>query len=39
VVDEVVPGDELRDQLEHRLEAYARRFQARAVKKHGVPPV
>ena len=39
VVDEVVPGDELRDQLERRLEAYARRFQARAVKKHGVPPV
>jgi len=39
VVDEVVPGDELRDQLERRLEAYARRFQPRAVKKHGVPPV
>ena len=39
VVDEVVPGDELRDQLERRLEAYSRRFQARAVKKHGVPPV
>jgi acetyl-CoA carboxylase carboxyltransferase component len=39
VVDEVVPGDELRDQLERRLEAYSRRFQPRAVKKHGVLPV
>jgi acetyl-CoA carboxylase carboxyltransferase component len=39
VVDEVVPGDELRDQLERRLDAYARRFQPRAVKKHGVLPV
>src|SRR5215472_2606241 len=39
VVDEVVPGDELRDQVERRLEAYARRFQPRTVKKHGVPPV
>ena len=39
VVDEVVPGDELRDQLERRLEAYARRFQLRSVKKHGVLPV
>ncbi len=39
VVDEVVPGDELRDQLERRLEAYARRFQPRSVKKHGVLPV
>ncbi len=39
VVDEVIPGDELRDQLERRLEAYARRFQPRSVKKHGVLPV
>ena len=39
IVDEVVPGDELRDQLERRLEAYARRFQPRSVKKHGVLPV
>ena len=39
VVDEVVPGDELRDQLERRLEAYSRRFQPRSVKKHGVLPV
>jgi acetyl-CoA carboxylase carboxyltransferase component len=39
IIDEVVPGDELRDQLERRLEAYARRFQHRSVKKHGVLPV
>ncbi len=39
VVDEVVPGDELRDQLERRLEAYSRRFQPRSAKKHGVLPV
>jgi len=39
IIDEIVPGDELRDQLERRLEAYARRFQPRQVKKHGVPPV
>jgi acetyl-CoA carboxylase carboxyltransferase component len=39
VVDEVVPGDELREQLERRLELYARRFQPRPVKKHGVLPV
>jgi acetyl-CoA carboxylase carboxyltransferase component len=39
IIDEVVPGDELRDQLERRLEAYSRRFQPRPVKKHGVLPV
>ncbi|MGZ3479018.1 MAG: acyl-CoA carboxylase subunit beta, partial [Myxococcaceae bacterium] len=39
IVDEVVPGDELRDQLERRFEAYARRFLPRSVKKHGVLPV
>jgi acetyl-CoA carboxylase carboxyltransferase component len=39
IVDEVVPGDELREQLERRFEAYTRRFQPRSVKKHGVLPV
>ena len=39
IIDEVVLGDELADQLERRLEAYARRFQPRLVKKHGVLPV
>ena len=39
IIDEVVPGDELRDQLERRLEAYSRRFQPRSAKKHGVLPV
>jgi acetyl-CoA carboxylase carboxyltransferase component len=39
VVDEVVPGDELRLQLEQRFETYARRFQPRSAKKHGVLPV
>jgi len=39
IIDEVVPGDELRDQLERRLEVYSRRFQPRPVKKHGVLPV
>jgi acetyl-CoA carboxylase carboxyltransferase component len=39
VVDEVVPGDELRSQLERRFELYSRRFQAPVAKKHGVLPV
>ena len=39
VVDEVVPGDELRAQLERRFEVYSRRFRAPAAKKHGVLPV
>jgi methylmalonyl-CoA decarboxylase subunit alpha len=39
VVDEVVPGDELRGQLERRFEVYSRRFRAPAAKKHGVLPV
>jgi methylmalonyl-CoA decarboxylase subunit alpha len=39
VIDEVVPGDELRDQLLRRLEVYGRRFRPGAVKKHGVWPV
>jgi acetyl-CoA carboxylase carboxyltransferase component len=38
-VDEVVPGDELRQQLEQRFETYARRYQPRSAKKHGVLPV
>jgi len=39
VVDEVVPGDELRAQLERRFEVYSRRFRAPVAKKHGVLPV
>jgi len=39
VIDEIVPGDELRDQLLRRLEVYARRFRPAAAKKHGVWPV
>ncbi|HYV46401.1 MAG TPA: acyl-CoA carboxylase subunit beta [Myxococcaceae bacterium] len=39
VVDEVVPGDELRSQLERRYELYSARFEAPPRKKHGVLPV
>ncbi len=39
VVDEIVPGDELRDQLVRRLDFYARSFRARETRKHGVWPV
>lgn len=39
VVDEIVPGDELRDQLLRRLDFYARSFRPREVRKHGVWPV
>jgi len=39
VVDEVVPGDELRDQLAHRLEFYSRSFRPTESRKHGVWPV
>ena len=39
VVDEVVPGDELREQLVRRLEFYSRSFKPRTARKHGVWPV
>jgi methylmalonyl-CoA decarboxylase subunit alpha len=39
VVDEVVPGDELREQLAHRLALYSRSFCPREARKHGVWPV
>jgi len=33
VVDEIVPGDSLRDQLQKRFEAYARRFERRIAQE------
>ncbi len=39
IVDEVVPGDELREQLVRRLAVYSRSFRPREVRKHGVWPV
>jgi acetyl-CoA carboxylase carboxyltransferase component len=39
VVDEVVPGDSLRDELARRLGFYTARFSPRSEKKHGVLPV
>jgi methylmalonyl-CoA decarboxylase subunit alpha len=39
VIDEIVPGDELRDQLVRRLSFYARSFRPREARKHGVWPV
>ena len=39
VVDEVVPGEELREQLARRLEFYSRSFHPRDARKHGVWPV
>jgi acetyl-CoA carboxylase carboxyltransferase component len=39
VVDEIIPGDQLRQELLQRYELYSRRFQPRATKKHGVYPV
>jgi methylmalonyl-CoA decarboxylase subunit alpha len=39
VVDEIVPGDELRAQLIQRLEFYSRSFRPRETRKHGVWPV
>ncbi|MFL5343512.1 MAG: acyl-CoA carboxylase subunit beta [Hyalangium sp.] len=39
VVDEIVPGDRLRQELAQRFEAYSRRHQPRPEKKHGVLPV
>ena len=38
VVDEIVPGDRLRNELLQRYELYSRRFQPRETKKHGVYP-
>jgi acetyl-CoA carboxylase carboxyltransferase component len=39
VIDEIVPGDELREQLVRRLGFYARSFRPRDARKHGVWPV
>jgi methylmalonyl-CoA decarboxylase subunit alpha len=39
VVDEIVPGDELREQLARRLALYARSFRPGTTRKHGVWPV
>ena len=39
VVDEVVPGERLRQELLKRYELYSGRFQSRETKKHGVHPV
>ncbi|HVE87380.1 MAG TPA: acyl-CoA carboxylase subunit beta [Myxococcales bacterium] len=39
VIDEIVPGDQLRQQLEQRYELYSGRFDPPARKKHGVLPV
>jgi acetyl-CoA carboxylase carboxyltransferase component len=39
IVDEIVPGDSLRAELSRRFAFYARQFQPRAQKKHGVLPV
>lgn len=39
VVDEIVPGDELRKQLDRRFELYSAPFTAPPRKKHGVTPV
>jgi acetyl-CoA carboxylase carboxyltransferase component len=39
VIDQIVPGDSLRHELVQRFELYARRFERRSHKKHGVYPV
>jgi acetyl-CoA carboxylase carboxyltransferase component len=39
VIDAVVPGDRLRAELAHRFARYATKREARAPKKHMVPPV
>ena len=39
VIDDIVPGDQLRAQLARRYELYGARFQAPERKKHGVYPV
>lgn len=39
VVDEIIPGERLRDELARRYEFLSQRFQPRAEKKHGVLPV
>jgi acetyl-CoA carboxylase carboxyltransferase component len=39
IVDEIIPGDRLRNELERRYELYAQGFQPRAERKHGVLPV
>jgi methylmalonyl-CoA decarboxylase subunit alpha len=39
VIDEIVPGDELRDQLVRRFELYSAGYAPPARKKHGVLPV
>jgi acetyl-CoA carboxylase carboxyltransferase component len=39
VVDEIVPGERLREELLRRFASYAERFSPRSHKKHGVLPV
>jgi len=39
VVDEIIPGDRLRDELQQRFDLYSHRFEPRPAKKHGVYPV
>jgi acetyl-CoA carboxylase carboxyltransferase component len=39
VIDEIVPGDGLRRELELRLDRYTQGFRPRETKKHGVYPV
>jgi acetyl-CoA carboxylase carboxyltransferase component len=39
VVDEIIPGDDLRGELEKRFALYSQRFSPRPHKKHGVLPV
>lgn len=39
IVDHIVPGDRLRDEIVHRLELYWEKMELRPPKKHGVHPV
>jgi acetyl-CoA carboxylase carboxyltransferase component len=39
IVDEIIPGERLRSELERRYALYAQGFQPRAERKHGVLPV
>jgi acetyl-CoA carboxylase carboxyltransferase component len=39
VVDEIIPGERLRDELQQRFDLYSHRFEPRPAKKHGVYPV
>jgi acetyl-CoA carboxylase carboxyltransferase component len=39
VIDEIIPGEALRDELVRRFDAYSQRYAPRERKKHGVLPV